>query len=402
MALTREEELALATNPLTTANPIAFAQGLGSFSGGSSGPDMRTGPFGDLGNVSYDSNKPGSWTQAALDRLHQHLNSLSPAQLVERYRALADATNNGDPRNFLNQRYGITSARDLGYYSAYQTARDVLGREINANEFAQIVPIFGNGSPEEISAGRAYLAQIAQQERLNPNSAYNRQRAGGFSGDINTIFSDLLKRGASQDEINHFGSMLSSGQIDAYSLRQFVSQLPEYTQTQDRMFRDDLSKELEASDTRSFQRQSGNVISDYANRGIYNSPSLDYALTDLMGKIAEKRQSYLTDLTAKQYQGNKVAARDDYQTTLNNMFDEMGYNRRRSDQLQDVYRDRSFDAGDYYRQREDYMNFLGSQPRRRSNPFAYAAQGAMAGSPGGGWGAGIGAGAGLLYGYLDQ
>ncbi len=240
---------------------------------------------------------------------------------------------------------------------AYNFFRDTMGREPTQGQYT----------------GQAYLNQLRQQETNdpnNPNSPYNarnpKNKLAERNPEVQGVFQELLKRGATQDELNHFSQLLATGQADAFTLKNFVSQLPEYRQGQDKQFREGVASELEGYDTKAFGRQKQDILSYYANQGMPagTSPSLDYALTDLMGKIAEKRQSFLTGLSADQYSGNKGAAREDYNTYLGRSFEGQDWGRNRGAAASDYLNGRLGERQDYQTQMMDYnnMNRGGSKP----------------------------------------
>lgn len=280
---------------------------------------------------------------------------------------------------------------ELKSANVYQSARELLGRDITSNEVAQYLPRFGTGSPQDVQMGRGYLAEIAAQEAKSPKSLQS--KAGQYSGDINTIFNDLLKRGASQDEVNHFGSLLASGDVDAYTLRNFVQQLPEYTSAQDEASRGRLNQELAGYDQDFFNKGKEDIISRYRSAGIENSPSLDFALTNLMGDIQKERSGYLSKLAREDYSRGRDVQRDDYTASMNRYLGNQDYSRNRSDAYSDLLTNRSFGSIDYQRQQDDLLRLLNSQPRQK--------RGGLGGALGPLLGAGIGAvGAGMMTGGL--
>lgn len=289
------------------------------------------------------------------------------------------------------RRGGSSSANSVGQggvevdnlfreYNIYSNAKDILGRDITENEFAQIAPRFGTGNKQDIELGRAYLAQFADQEANSPDNL--RKKGGQFSGDVNTIFNDLLQRGASQEEINHFGGLLASGEVDPYTLRQFVQQLPEYTSAQDAKSRESLNTELTQYDQDFFNKGKENVLSRYAQAGIQNSPSLDFALTNLMGDIQKQRSSYLAGLAREDYSRGRDVQRQDYTNSMNRLYGQQDYSQQRGDAYSDLLTNRAFGSIDYQRQQDDLLRLLNSQPRQ--------GRGGIGGLLGGLAGAGIG------------
>lgn len=312
----------------------------------------------------------------------------------------------------------------------YGSAKDVLGRDLTPTEFAQFAPAFGSGSQKEVEAGRGYLAQLAQQEKNSPQALDKKYQAGAsqYGGQVGGLFKEMLGRDATPDEANHFGKMLASGEVDPYTLRQFMSQLPEYRDQQDAAAtakqtqadtaaRGQLAGELGQYDQDFFNKAKENVISRYAQMGTQNSPSLDFALTNLMGDIQKQRSAYLADIarqdytsargnTRQDYLANKGLLRDDYTDTMNQNLANSNYARDRSNSLVDASQGRSYDIADYQTQRNDLLDMLGRQQQQRRSGGMGAALGPLLGAGIGALGAGavsggMGAGAGAqLGGYL--
>ena len=299
----------------------------------------------------------------------------------------------------------------------YKSAQETLGRDLTSNEFAAFVPYFGQGTQKEVDAGRAALAQFAEQQKNSPQGLDQKYQQGaeGYNSQVQGVYNDLLKRGASKEEMDHFGKLIASGEVDAYTLRQFVSQLPEYREKEDAAMaakrteedaaaRTQLGQELGQYDQDFFSKAKENVISRYAKAGTLNSPSLDFALTNLMGDIQKQRSAYLADVARRDYESNrgfgredylqnKGLLREDYTNNLDQMFGNQAYGRQRSDQLSDLLRGRSYEVADYTTQRQDLMSLLNQQQGRR--------RGGLGGALGPLIGAGVGAvGAGMVTGGM--
>lgn len=254
--------------------------------------------------------------------------------------------------------------RDL---KIYKNANELLGRDITPSEFAQIAPSFGNGSQREVEAGRAQLAQYAEAQKNTPEAldAKYAASAGQYGGKVNDIFQRLASRGATKQELDHFGKMLASGEVDEYTLGQFVNQLPEVTASRDLQERQNLNSELTKYDQEFFNKGKENILSRYAQAGIQNSPSLDFALTNLMGDIQKQRTAYLAGLSREDYARGRDLNREDYRITQDRLFGSQDYGRNRTDALSDLYRKRAYDVSDYRTQQDDLLNLLSSQPRQR-------------------------------------
>lgn len=247
----------------------------------------------------------------------------------------------------------------------YQAGQEFLGRDLTQSEYAQLAPAW----QADKTTGRAALAQYADAYKKTPE--YLKTQAGKYSGDVNTVFNDLMKRGATQGELDHFGQMLATGETDLYELSQYVQSLPEFQTAADQRFRTGLADELQGYDTQFFKKTSPEILDQYAKAGIQNSSALDYAMTDLMGNIAAKRGEYLAGLSSQQYGGNKAAAREDYLASLNNYLGNQGLERERAWGLQDYYNKRGDERADYTLQKNDYMNYLNSMKKQKPGLLDY-------------------------------
>jgi len=290
--------------------------------------------------------------------------------------AIAQAYNAG---GLLDKVYDLSVDHNI-----YKNAQQLLGRDLTDSELAQIKPAF-QGPNGEVN-GKAALGQLAEYDKKNPNSPNSpfnqnnpKNTLNQFDPQVQGIFNDLLKRGANQDELKHFESLIASGQADPYTIRQFVQQLPEYQNAQDKQFRSELSGELEGYENTAFDRTKQNLISQYMQNGqggLGGSPSLDFAITNARAELLNNRNQFLTGLSAKQYEGNKAAAGSDYNRSLDQFYGDKNYNTQRSDYLQDLYRNRGFEGQDYQTQQRDYRDLLNNIPQQKPNVFDYLNTGA--------------------------
>lgn len=261
------------------------------------------------------------------------------------------------------------------YQLAYNSFRQMFNRAPTQNEFSQIMGAFQG--PNSAINGRAYLANLQQMYQQNPHlDPSNVSKPDDVRNSVNQQFQSILGRAPTQDEAEHFAQAISSGQTDAYGLGSFLKQMPEYTNAQDKQFREGLSSELQGYDEKAFNRMKGDVISAYGANGMAAgldqngrslSPSLDYALTDMMGKIAENRGNYLAQLSASQYGGNKDLAIGNYQNTLNDMYSRNQSQRQNQMNYANQLTGQGFQGADYGQQMRDYMNYQNSQQNRPFN-----------------------------------
>lgn len=341
-----------------------------------SGVDFNNMSPGDIATLlgtpgygpAYDSNRAGSFQEA----YNNILNTLTPDLLLKRY-------GQGQASQFQ------ATGQDQSNYQAYSTFKSLMGRAPTSGELAQIIPAFQG--PNGLMNGRAFLANMQQQYHsnptLDPGNPQNNQNPTDIQGQVKQQFQSILGRDPTTDELNHFTTAIQSNQTDAYGLSSFLKQMPEYTNTQDTNFRNSLNSQLQGYDTNEFNREKQGVMADYASRGMGGSSSLDYALTDLMGKIAQNRSSYLANLSASQYGGNKDLAIGNYQNTLNQMYGNSLNQRQSQQNYSNDLLNRGFQGADYQTQRNDFMNFMNNNRGSSYNPLYGVIGGAIGAGAGG-------------------
>ncbi len=321
--------------------------------------------------------------------------------LLERYREVYSRDGvDGDANRAALLWDSKGQSQDWAGQNAYGNFLQMVGREPTLQELQQFIPIYQGAYGQ----GNSAVANYAQMDAQKPQNLV--KKAPQHYGSVENLFSQMLGRQATQEEKDHFGGLLASGQVDAYQLQDFLRGTPEYQTGEDKKFRGGLASELEGYDTEFFNKQKGNVFSDYLQRGFGGSSSLDYALTDLMGNIAKERGKYLADVSARQYGGNKELAIGNYRNTMDRYSDDRNYERNR---LQNAYQqnyDRANEIGDYYTQERAYRGSRGGGQApwgQLAGGALGAGIGAFAGGPMGasaGWNIGSGLGGG--YDYLNQ
>lgn len=295
---------------------------------------------------------------------------------------------------------------DTLHRNAYKTFQDLLGRAPTEQEFASIIPYFQGENG--LNTGRAYLAEYAQAYENSPEAIAS--RAGQYSGQVGDAFQSLLGRGASQSELDYYGRLLASN-YTPYEVEQAIKGTQEYRQAEDQRFRQGLAGELEGYDTSFFNKARQGIEAQAARNagGAGRSTALDFALTQLMGDIAERRGQYLSNLSAQQYGSNKDAARSDYRSSMDQYLRDRDYQRNQNQRDADYFRQRSDQNLDYQIQKRDYENFLNSQ-RGRTRGYGRLA-GTLVGGAAGAYfgkdprwaqfGANMGGAGGGAFDYLD-
>lgn len=286
---------------------------------------------------------------------------------------------------------------EQGY--AYTAFKKFFGREPTDTELAQATAAYQSGDPRRpnIQGGDAFVAQLFQDQENTPEKQYARQqeeykkKAPEQYGAIDQLFQQTVGRAATQDEKDHFGSILASGQMDTYSLGQWLQQLPETVKKQDEQFRTQLAGELQGQDARYFNEQVlPGITSSFSQRGrSTDSSGYAAALAQAATQQNRQRESFLSNLSASQYGGQQGAAREDYLNTLGRYQGLQDYSRQRSDMLADTSRNRLYDIQNFNMQKQMYDDYLRRYGKRSSGiggflgGVAGAGLGAWLGGPGG-------------------
>lgn len=259
-----------------------------------------------------------------------------------------------------------TNQNQNAQFYAAQKFRQMFGRNPTASELSMLATAYHGGNNIDLNLGQgdSAIAQYFQSFTNNPANIYKRQKdqweqqAPEHYDTVGQIFQSVYGRAPTQDELGHYGMLLSSGQADTYQLGQFLQSLPEYQNAQDTKFREGLSKELEGSDQAFFKRGKEDVISRYAQMGRPTSPALDVALVDLQAKLNENRGNFMAQLSANQYGGNKAAALKNYGDTQSDVMGRINKNPEYQYDDSKALLRRIQDISDYNTQATDYGNYL--------------------------------------------
>ena len=301
------------------------------------------------------------------------------------------------------------------YAEAYarRDFQKLLGRDPTDIELAQVTPIY-MGSDKNIhnlEGGMSAVAAIAQAEKNDPTKLAEKRKqelagkAPEFYGNVDELFQSNLGRAASSAERDHFANLFAEGSLDAYSLGQFLQQLPENVRKQDESFRQEAGKELQAGDERYLQESVlPSVQADFARRGrSVDSSGYGAQIAQAATQQNRQRESFLSNLSAQQYAGRQGAARNDYETALNRYYQGQDYNRSRGDQVADQGTSRLYEIQNYQIQQKAYEEYL-KRYGKKSNQGAGQLIGGLVGAGVGALGAGmatggLGAGQGAGLGY---
>lgn len=253
-------------------------------------------------------------------------------------------------------------------YYAGKEFYQLFGRNPTPSELAQFSGAYaGDTNKTNTAQGNQAVAQYFQGQSNTPANIYANQQKQWAAGAnqhydaVNQIVSSALGRKATQDELDHYGTLISSGQADPYQIQQFIQSTPEYQNTQDKNFRTGLDTDLQKSDQTFFNTQKGNIAQQYAQMGRATSPALDVALTQLASQLNSQRGQYLSQLSASQYGGNKAAALGDYQKTQQGVSDRVNQNTQGIYGNTQAMNSRLNNITDYNTQQNAYMDSLGRQ-----------------------------------------
>ena len=248
------------------------------------------------------------------------------------------------------------------------------GRNPTQSELTQLSAAYIGGDPNiaNVSGGNSAVAQYFQSLTNAPANQYAQQQkqyetdAPKFYDQINGLFKQTVGRDATDDEKKHFGSLLASGQVDPYTVAQFLQALPENVQKQDEAFRTNLNKTLQGQDAQYFNEQvMPGIQSNFAKQGRdVNSSAFSNSLA-LAGQAQNRqRESFLSGLTADQYKNSQGLAQNAYQQAYGRYTGLQDYSMQRSNQLQDATTSRINSLQDFSMQKQAYDQYLSRYGKR--------------------------------------
>lgn len=303
-------------------------------------------------------------------------------------------------------------ADELAYLN--QDFQDLFGRAPTAVEQASLLPAYSGAEPliPNKAGGKAAVAQYFNATENTPEKQYARQqkeyeaKAPEYYDAINQQFQSGLGRDATDAEKKHFGSLLASGQVDDYTVGQFISTLPEAVQKQDEAFRNNLNTTLQKQNAQYFNEQiMPGIQSAFANQGRdVRSSGFSNSIAQAAQQQNLQREGFLSNLIASQYGNSQALAQNAYQQAYGNYQGLQDYSRQRSAQLQDASQNRINELSDYATQKSAYDQYLRNYGKRKSGTGIGSLVGGALGAGVGALGAGLatgglGAGQGAMIGY---
>lgn len=274
---------------------------------------------------------------------------------------------------------GQTGLQNDIYNELFQDFQNTFGRMPTQQEVTQLAPAYNSGDAHITNrgGGQSAVSQYYQGYAYSPAKIYSQQQsqwqqnAPQNYGTITQLVQSMFGRTPTQDELDHYGTLIASGQADAYQIGQFLQSTPEYQNAQDTQFRSGVDQQLQKSDTDFFNTQKGNIAQQYAQMGRATSPALDVALTQLASSLNSNRQSYLAQLSAQQYGGNKQAALQNYGNTQNQVQGQINQNTQGIYNQRQGLTDRVNNMTDYATQNQAWQQAMGQYGNRKPGWMDY-------------------------------
>lgn len=313
---------------------------------------------------------------------------------------------------------GAGGSMQAAQYYAGQDFAAMFGRNPTASELAQLAPQYmsGDANIANQTAGRAAVASyynsvansptnLAASQLAQGNAAYQKGQAG-FDATTNAAFQQATGQAATPDELSHFGSLLASGQIDAYGLSQLAGQTQAAQQYQTQQYQNTLSNNLQSTQ--------GNYFKNYINPSILsqtaaagrdpNSSGVQQAEVQAGTQQNYQLQNYLAQFGATQYGQSAENQQGVYNQYLNQQYNLT--NAGISNQLNEsaYLQNQNQNMSNQSYQQQAYNNYLNNYGKSGSL-FQGAIGGATSGAALGtsilpGYGTAIGAIGGGIAGYL--
>lgn len=290
---------------------------------------------------------------------------------------------------------------------AWDAFNKQFGRNPTQSELTQLSAAYIGSDPNiaNNAQGNAAVAQYFNTFSNNPADINKRNQekylkeAPEHFDSINNLFQSSLGRQATQDELNHFGSLLASGTTDSYGLQQFLQQQPEYAEGKDKAFQDNLRGQMVDNDKRYFGEQILPGIQEaYAKQGrSFDSSAFQNSATLAAQQQNTNREGFLNNLSASQYGNRQQNAYNDYanQVAQQNALTNSGIQAQYGG-MQGVT-DRINQITDFNTQKDAYNQYL-AKYGKRNNGLGGLIGGAVLGGAGAYFGGSAGAAAGYNIG----
>jgi len=295
--------------------------------------------------------------------------------------------------------YGTVKGNPAAYVAPINDIyQKVYGRDATSDEQAAMMPYIDRDQGGYELAMAQAVAEKKAADNTPDKIAKKKQdedltNAPQHFDAVQNLFQSNLGRAATQDELNHFGSLLASGTTDPYQLQQFLQQQPEYTTTQDQKMREGLSGTMQTNDKNYFENSIlPSIQQTFAKQGrTVDSSGFANSATQSAQQQNTQREQFLSSLTASQYQGRQANAYSDYANMIQNQnaLTNAGINAQYGNVQNSIKRMQ--DVQDFSIQQQAYNQYLAKYGKRNNvGGLVGGLAGAAIGSYGGPAGASIG------------
>lgn len=290
--------------------------------------------------------------------------------------------------------------------AAYNEFLKQVGRPPTQQELSQFEPSYIGGDKNigNNTGLSAAVASYVSQQQNSPQNIYNQQQsqfkadAPKYADQVTQQFQSALGRAPTQDELDHFGALIASGQ-DAYQVGQALKQTQEYQNTQNTNFQNQLQSQLQGSNSTYFnqyilpsiQAQAAQSGRSLDSSGV-NSQLANAALLQNQGL-----QNFLAQTTAGNYANSVANATNQYNNLMSQQYglQNAGVSNTLANQAANTQYNQNLNM--YQMQQQAYNNYL-SQYGKRNNGLGSLIGGVLGGGAGAYFGGPQGAAAGYQIG----
>lgn len=217
---------------------------------------------------------------------------------------------------------------------AFQEFSNLFGRNPTQSELDELAPSYSSGDANKAntSAGNAAVASYYNAVANSPTNLTAQQNAqglaayqagqSGYDATTNAAFQTATGQAATSDELSHFGSLLATGQIDAYGLSQLVGQTQQAQQYSANQEQSTLSNQLQGTQANYFQNYiEPSILSQTAAAGRDpNSSGVQQAGVQAGQQQNYQLQNYLAQFGASQYGQTAANTQGVYNQYLNQQY----------------------------------------------------------------------------------
>lgn len=292
------------------------------------------------------------------------------------------------------------------FYAADQFVK-LFGRNPTQAELDSLSQKYDAGNRIDINknAGDAAVSDYFNQQSQTPQALFNQQSQAGqkayttnkgkIDPQINQVFQSQLGRDATSDELQHFGTLVATGQ-DPYQVQQALQQSTEYQNRATSDFTQRLGTQLQGTNADYFSKFiAPQLQAQAANSGrSTDSSGVNAQLANAAQGQNYDLQNYLAGIQANQYGQSTANAAGNYQQLLGQQYglQNAGVSNALSNQASNQQYNQNLAM--YQMQQTAYNSYLNNYGKRNGAVAGFTGalkggiSGAVAGGTAGGpWGA---------------